>query len=70
VIDTYLDSLIARASSGKSEASPDMKRRDESLLGSMIDQGISHKLIKDQLMAILLGGKVSSDGSQFELPDK
>ena len=56
-IDTYLSNLIAAASS-KAHVSPaEQERRDESLLGSMIAQDISHKLIKDQLMAILLGGK-------------
>jgi hypothetical protein len=58
VIDNYLDTLIATASSDAKQDSTDKKRRDESLLGSMIAQGVSHKLIKDQLMAILLGGKV------------
>ena len=58
VIDRYLDTLIHTASSDSEIDHAEKERKNDTLLGSMIAQNIDPKLIKDQLMAILLGGKV------------
>lgn len=60
VVDDYLNDLIDTASSDTTKDPTEKARKEQTLLGSMVVRGTSRKLIKDQLMAILLGGKVSA----------
>lgn len=58
VMHSYLDRVIDKARATNEESDPDEKsRREDSMLGSLLRQGLSRKLIKDAMLAIMLGGK-------------
>ena len=58
VLNSYLDRVIDKAMATDEESDPDEKRRrEDSMLGSLLRQGLSRKLIKDAMLAIVLGGK-------------
>jgi hypothetical protein len=58
VIDSYLDQLVDSFSLEDSDDLEERGRKAQTLLGVLAAQGVSEKILKDQLVAVLVGGRV------------
>jgi hypothetical protein len=58
VIDSYLDQLVDSFSLEDSDDLEERDRKAQTLLGVLAAQGVSEKILKDQLVAVLVGGRV------------
>ncbi|KAF2821598.1 cytochrome P450 [Ophiobolus disseminans] len=59
VIDTYLDSVFHSFSLEGPDSPEERDRKAQTLLGVLIAQGVPEKVLKDQLAAVLVGGRDS-----------
>jgi hypothetical protein len=61
IIDNYLNKVV-RTFSLENMASPEERdRKAQTLLGVLSAQGVSEDVLKDQLVAVLVGGRVRGD---------
>jgi hypothetical protein len=67
IIDNYLDKVVRTFSLEGSDSSEERTRKAQTLLGVLFAQGVSEKVLKDQLVAVLVGGRVREN---FILRDK
>jgi hypothetical protein len=58
VIDKYLDSVVQNFAPEDSDTQEEQNRKAQTLLGVLFAQGVSEKVLKDQLVAVLVGGRV------------
>ncbi|KAF2865800.1 cytochrome P450 [Massariosphaeria phaeospora] len=59
VIEKYLDHVVDTFSLEDSESQEEHDRKAQTLLGVLSAQGVSKKVLKDQLVAVLVGGRDS-----------
>jgi len=68
VIDEYLDGVVHTFSLEDSDSSEERDRKAHSMLGGLSAQGVPEEKLKDQLIAVLVGGRVrmgSRNGSDM-----
>jgi hypothetical protein len=58
VIDKYLDRVVQEFSLEGCESEDERNRKAQSLLGVLNEQGVEEEVMKDQLVAVLVGGRV------------
>jgi hypothetical protein len=58
IIDSYLDQLVDNFSLDGSDDLEERDRKAQTLLGVLAAQGVPEKVLKDQLVAVLVGGRV------------
>jgi cytochrome P450 len=58
VIDNYLSKVIHKFSLEDSKESGERERKAQTLLGSLYAQGVSERVLKDQLVTVLIAGRV------------
>ncbi|KAF2108102.1 cytochrome P450 [Lophiotrema nucula] len=59
VIDTYLAEVVNNFSLENSESLEERDRKAQTMLGALLAQGVPNKVLKDQLVAVAVGGRDS-----------
>lgn len=60
VIDNHLTKVVRGFSLEDSESEEERERKAQSLLGVLSAQDVSEKVMKDQIVSVLVGGRVSA----------
>lgn len=62
IIENYLDKVIRDFSLEGRDTAEEKDRKAQTLLGALIEQRVPLKVIKDQMIAVIVGGRVRKRG--------